>query len=71
MQDTEKRLNILFDRLNNDDLKPSTIQEMNQLAAHIANRQYDEAIAIFSDLMKNNTDEGTNWMVSFIFSRII
>ncbi|KAF2636434.1 WD40 repeat-like protein [Massarina eburnea CBS 473.64] len=62
--DTEKRLNILFDHLNNEDLlKPDTIQEMNELAAHLQGRQYDQAIAVFSDMMKNKTDEGSNWMV--------
>jgi protein transport protein SEC31 len=63
--DTEKRLNILFDHLNNEDLlKPDTIQQMNELATNLQNRQYDEAVAIFSDLMTNKTDEGSNWMVS-------
>jgi len=63
--DTEKRLNILFDHLNNEDLlKPDTIQSMNELAANIQAKQYDAAVAIFSDLMTNKTDEGSNWMVS-------
>ncbi|KAF7570117.1 WD40 repeat protein [Pyrenophora tritici-repentis] len=62
--DTEKRLNILFDHLNNEDLlKPDTIQQMNELAMNIQARQYDTATAIFSDLMTNKTDEGSNWMV--------
>ncbi|CAI6339171.1 unnamed protein product [Periconia digitata] len=62
--DTEKRLNILFDHLNNEDLlKPGTIQEMNELAGFLQNRQYDQAIAVFSDIMTNKTDEGSNWMV--------
>ncbi|KAF2689600.1 hypothetical protein K458DRAFT_330139 [Lentithecium fluviatile CBS 122367] len=62
--DTEKRLNILFDHLNNEDLlKQDTIQEMNELAGHIQAKQYDDAISIFSDLMTNKTDEGSNWMV--------
>jgi protein transport protein SEC31 len=62
--DTEKRLNILFDHLNNEDLlKPDTIQEMNNLASHMQSKQFDEAIRIFSDLMTNKTDEGSNWMV--------
>ncbi|KAI8934721.1 protein transport protein S31 [Plenodomus lindquistii] len=62
--DTEKRLNILFDHLNNEDLlKPDTIEELNRLADNIQGRQYDEAIAIFSNLMTNKTDEGSNWMV--------
>ncbi|CAO2651176.1 Nn.00g094730.m01.CDS01 [Neocucurbitaria sp. VM-36] len=62
--DTEKRLNILFDHLNNEDLlKPDTIQQMNELASNIQARQYDAAVAIFSDLMTNKNDEGSNWMV--------
>ncbi|KAF2200524.1 hypothetical protein GQ43DRAFT_441491 [Delitschia confertaspora ATCC 74209] len=62
--DTENRLNILFDHLNNEELlKPDTIQEMNELAQHLQSRNYDEAIALFTDLMTNKTDEGSNWMV--------
>ena len=62
--DTEKRLNILFDHLNNEELlKPDTIQEMNKLARHLQARNYDEAITLFTDLMTNKTDEGSNWMV--------
>lgn len=62
--DTEKRLNILFDHLNNEELlKPDTIQEMSELARHLQARNYDEAIALFTDLMTNKTDEGSNWMV--------
>ncbi|CBX93163.1 hypothetical protein LEMA_P040640.1 [Plenodomus lingam JN3] len=62
--DTEKRLNILFDHLNNEDLlKPDTIEELNKLVDNIQSKQYDEAIAIFSNLMTNKTDEGSNWMV--------
>lgn len=63
--DTEKRLNILFDHLNNEDLlKPDTISEMNELAQHLQARNYDQAQALFTDLMTNKTDEGSNWMVS-------
>ncbi|KAG9383315.1 SRA1 domain containing protein [Pyrenophora tritici-repentis] len=36
---------------------------MNELAMNIQARQYDTATAIFSDLMTNKTDEGSNWMV--------
>ncbi|GME46261.1 Protein transport protein [Neofusicoccum parvum] len=62
--DTEKRLNILFDHLNNEDLlKPDTVQEMVQLSQHLHNRSYDEAQALFTDLMKTKNDEGSNWMV--------
>ncbi|KAK8174281.1 hypothetical protein IWX90DRAFT_381126 [Phyllosticta citrichinensis] len=62
--DTEKRLNILFDHLNNDDLlKPDTVQEMVELSRQIEGRRYEEAQALFTELMKNKNDEGSNWMV--------
>jgi len=62
--DTEKRLNILFDHLNNEDsLRPNTIVEMNELAQSIQGRQFDQAQALFTDIMTNKTDEGSNWMV--------
>ncbi|KAL1628957.1 protein transport protein S31 [Diplodia seriata] len=63
--DTEKRLNILFDHLNNEDLlKPDTVQEMVELSQHLNNRSYDDAQTLFTGLMKNKNDEGSNWMVS-------
>ena len=62
--DTEKRLNILFDHLNNEDLlKPDTVDEMNELAKSIEARQHDQAQALFTDVLTNKTDEGSNWMV--------
>ncbi|KKY22493.1 putative protein transporter sec31 [Diplodia seriata] len=62
--DTEKRLNILFDHLNNEDLlKPDTVQEMVELSQHLNNRSYDDAQTLFTGLMKNKNDEGSNWMV--------
>lgn len=64
--DTEKRLNILFDHLNNEDLlKPDTISEMNELSQAVQARQYEEAQAIFTDIMTNKTSEGSNWMVCY------
>jgi protein transport protein SEC31 len=63
--DTEKRLNILFDHLNNEDLlKHDTIAEMNELSQSIQGRQFDQAQALFTDIMTSKSDEGSNWMVS-------
>ena len=66
--DTEKRLNILFDHLNNDDVKPDTVQQLNDLANNIQARQNDHASVIFSDIMTNKTDEGSDWIVSSTLS---
>ncbi|KAF2400258.1 hypothetical protein EJ06DRAFT_493908 [Trichodelitschia bisporula] len=62
--DTEKRLNILFDHLNNEDLlKADTIDELGGLAQALQQRQYDQAQAIFTSVMTMKTDEGSDWMV--------
>lgn len=62
--DTEKRLNILFDHLNNEDVvKPGTVQQMGELAQALQGRNYEQATAIITDIIKVKNDEGSNWMV--------
>lgn len=68
VDDAERRLNILFDHLNNDDLlKPNTVGEMVNLAGAIQARDYETARAVHVDIMANRTDECGNWMVSLFF----
>ena len=63
--DTEKRLNILFDHLNNGDLlRDDTVASMAQLAQAVRDKQFEQAHAIHVDLMTNKMDECGNWMVS-------
>lgn len=65
VDDAERRLNILFDHLNNEDLlKPNTVEDMANLARAIQNRDYEAARSIHVDIMTNRTDECGNWMVS-------
>lgn len=65
VMDVERRLDILFDHLNNEEvLKPDTVGEMNELAQQLQGRQYDQAVALCTEIMKNKNDEGSNWMVS-------
>jgi len=62
--DTEKRLNILFDHLNNEDLlKPDTVESMADLARALQARDYEEAHAIHLDVLTNKTEECGHWMV--------
>ncbi len=64
VNDTEKRLNVLFDHLNNEDLlKSDTIQSMIELAQAIQARDFEHAQAIHIEIMTNKTDECGNWMV--------
>ena len=66
VMDTEKRLNILFDHLNNENLlKESTVQSMVELAQALQAKNYDEASHIQLDILKTKTDECGQWMASF------
>lgn len=63
VKDTEKRLNILFEHLNNEDLlKPDTVNQMVELAQSLQARNYEQAQAIHLDILTHKTDECGNWM---------
>lgn len=64
VKDTQKRLNILFDHLNNEDLvKPDTIEKLGELAQALQSKNYDMASRIQVDIQREKTDECGNWMV--------
>ncbi|CAN8104333.1 unnamed protein product [Discula destructiva] len=64
VKDTQKRLNLLFDHLNNEELvQPATIDQLNELAQALAGRNYDLAQQIQVDVQKHKTEECGNWMV--------
>jgi protein transport protein SEC31 len=64
VEDMEKRINILFDHLNNEDLlQPDTVQQMVQVAQHVHNKEWDQAQALFTEMSTTKAAEGTNWMV--------
>lgn len=64
VDDAERRLNLLFDHLNNEDLlKPNTINDMATLANALQSRDYETAQAIHVDIMTHRIDECGNWMV--------
>lgn len=63
--DTEKRLNILFDHLNNEDLQQDTIVSMTELAEALKTRNYELALGLQMDISKNHMDEQSKWMVCF------
>jgi len=61
--DTEKRLNILFDHLNNEDLlSADTLESMATLAKALAAKDYTTARNIQVNLLTNKTAECTQWM---------
>ncbi len=65
VKDTHKRLNILFDHLNNDDLlKPDTVERLGELAEALQAKNYDVAAKLQVDIHREKPDECGNWMVS-------
>lgn len=68
----DKRINILFDHLNNDDLlKPDTVQTMVQISECVRDKQWDQAQQMFTEMqMTKGENEGGVWMVSLCPSRV-
>ena len=67
VDDMEKRINILFDHLNNEDLlSESTVQEMVEISKCVQSREWDRALGLFNEMQTGKLEtEGTNWMVSY------
>ena len=64
VDNTEKRINLLFDHLNNDDLlQPDTVASMVELARAMQAREYETAQSIHVEIMTNKNDQCGNWMV--------
>lgn len=62
--DTEKRLDILFDHLNNEDLvKPDTVAQLVELSQALEQRDFIRASEIQMDVHTNKVEECGNWMV--------
>ena len=66
--DAEKRLNLLYDHLNNEDLLTSdTVESMVELAEAIRTKQYEQAQAIHIEIVSNKSDQCGQWMVCETF----
>ncbi|KAI5852668.1 hypothetical protein DFP73DRAFT_533578 [Morchella snyderi] len=63
VKDTEKRLNILFDHINNEELlSPEALESMLSLSRALFGRDYTTAHSIQVDLVTNRTAECNVWM---------
>jgi protein transport protein SEC31 len=64
VKDTQKRLNLLFDHLNNEELvQPATIDELTKLAQALQSKDYATAQQLQVSIQTNKTEECGNWMV--------
>jgi protein transport protein SEC31 len=66
--DTEKRLGILFDLLNNQDpvIRPGTVEQLKTLAQAVQARQHDGAQSTLTEIMTTRSEEGSAWMVCLV-----
>ena len=63
LKDCNKRLKILFQHLENQDLvKPDTINKLNKLIAFMKEKKYSDAMDVHIDIATNNAQEGGNWL---------
>lgn len=68
VKDTQKRLGLLFDHLNNEELiQPDTVAQLTELAGALEAKNYPEAQRLQVEIQRDKTDECGNWMVSFFF----
>ncbi|KAI0485575.1 WD40 repeat-like protein [Xylaria cf. heliscus] len=64
VKDTQKRLGLLFDHLNNGELvKPDTIEQLTNLALALEGKDYPEAQRLQVEIQRDKTEECGNWMV--------
>ena len=63
VDDTEKRLNILFDGLNNESIPATAIAQLKDLANLIQSRNFEQADVIQNELEKLSEDNKP-WLVS-------
>ncbi|SPO05762.1 related to Protein transport protein SEC31 [Cephalotrichum gorgonifer] len=63
VKDTQKRLELLFDHLNNGELiQPDTIEKLSELADAIESKDYDTATSIQVSIQTTKTEECGKWM---------
>ncbi|GAW15768.1 hypothetical protein ANO14919_051880 [Xylariales sp. No.14919] len=64
VKDTQKRIGLLFDHLNNGELvKPDTVEQLTKLALALEGKDYPEAQRLQVEIQRDKTDECGNWMV--------
>ncbi|KXX77682.1 Protein transport protein SEC31 [Madurella mycetomatis] len=64
VKDTQKRLGLLFDHLNNGELvKADTVEQLSQLAAAVASKNYEAATKLQVEIQRDKTEECGQWMV--------
>lgn len=61
VDDTERRLNLLFDDLNNDSVAPGTVEKLSEIVSAINSRDANTALAIHVDMLTTAAGDTTHW----------
>ncbi|KAG0312488.1 protein transport protein S31 [Podila horticola] len=62
LDDAEKKLNVLFDMLNNEEVSSAVVDQMLLLAQALQAKNYNSAYQIHLELHSTRTDEVSSWM---------
>ncbi|KAG0051196.1 protein transport protein S31 [Gryganskiella cystojenkinii] len=62
LDDAEKKLNVLFDMLNNEEVSAPVVEQMLLLAQALQAKNYNSAYQIHLELHSTRTDEVSSWM---------
>ncbi|KAG0303589.1 protein transport protein S31 [Dissophora globulifera] len=62
LDDAEKKLNVLFDMLNNEEVSAPVVDQMLLLAQALQTKNYNSAYQIHLELHSTRTDEVSSWM---------
>ncbi|KAG0209185.1 protein transport protein S31 [Mortierella sp. GBA30] len=62
LDDAEKKLNVLFDMLNNEEVSGPVVDQMLLLAQALQAKNYNSAYQIHLELHSTRTDEVSSWM---------
>ncbi|GMK56909.1 hypothetical protein CspeluHIS016_0307490 [Cutaneotrichosporon spelunceum] len=61
MEDTERRLNILYDELNNDRIPKNTVDRINQITQAIKSGDASNAMHMHTDMLTSATTDVAHW----------
>ncbi|KAG9324271.1 hypothetical protein KVV02_008239 [Mortierella alpina] len=62
LDDAEKKLNVLFDMLNNEEVSAPVVEQMLLLSQALQAKNYNSAYQIHLELHSTRTDEVSSWM---------
>ncbi|KAG0346435.1 protein transport protein S31 [Podila humilis] len=62
LDDAEKKLNVLFDMLNNEEISSTVVDQMLLLSQALQNKNYNSAYQTHLELHSTRTDEVSAWM---------